>query len=139
MNPTLALDTSYEEIRASFNQGTESLGMNPAWLLVLMGLVTAIISIVAYISLKRSGKQITPAFVVYLQLARELGLSWRQALTLYRIARQQDLTSPITLLLAPATFQAHARAYLQTRPPFQHAPLHRRLQAIQQHVFQADV
>ncbi|MFP4145268.1 MAG: HEAT repeat domain-containing protein [Phycisphaeraceae bacterium] len=53
---------------------------------------------------------------VFREVASSAGLGWRQRRLLVRIAREQGLPTPLTLMLSSRTLSVHARAYVARRP-----------------------
>ena len=79
------------------------------WMALALATVMAVgLAITYYRALAR---RMQPLWI-YRRIAIDLGLSGAQQWRLYRVARQQHLTSPLTLLLSPATFTHHTTAYI---------------------------
>lgn len=68
--------------------------------------------------------------LTFIYVARTLGLSPADCWLLIRIARQQNLPSPLTLILSDNTLQWHGRQYADSVVPFRRSALQRRLRTI---------
>ncbi len=55
--------------------------------------------------------------ITFNDVAGRLGLSWRGRWLLIRIARQQQLPTPLALLLAPGTLSHHTKRYAAAMQP----------------------
>ena len=82
----------------------------------LGGLVVVVATLLWWIERRRSRTQRAHPLALFQRLATEMGLGLSDRWLLIRIARQQGLSSPLTLLLSPATLEHHARNYAQARP-----------------------
>ena len=83
------------------------------WIMVAAGLLLLLISSLSLYRLWRTRDQRSTPLLVFHRLAKQFGLSLRDQWLLYRIARQQTLPTPLTLMLARDTLEHHARAYAQ--------------------------
>ncbi|MEX0777105.1 MAG: hypothetical protein WD042_15480 [Phycisphaeraceae bacterium] len=69
-------------------------------------------------------------------IAGDLGLTWVEQWLLWRIARQQQLPTPLTLLISPATLDHHAGRYVQSlASPRQVQRAEAKTQAIRRRLF----
>ena len=103
-----------DEVSKVFNDGVRH---ELPWELLLVGLGTTIIVIVM-ISLKRwwkARRQDPSPAVLYSAIARKAGLTWKDRVLLWRIARVFKLPTPIALLLARGTLRHYADMYLSSR------------------------
>lgn len=75
------------------------------------------------------------ALLTYLRLAGLARLSWGEAALLWRIARQQELPTPITLLVSRSTLGRHARAYAR-QPGVDRAAVLRRAASLRRRLFE---
>ena len=64
----------------------------------------------------RAGPIKSTPMIVFLQLARGLGVSATDQWLLIRVSLHEALPTPLTLMLSPDTFEYHTRAYLKTLP-----------------------
>ena len=81
------------------------------WAMVAIGALLVLLAIIAMTRWWRTRHLRSNPLLVFNQVAAELELPLRQRWLLFRIARQQALPSPLTLLLSPRTMRLHARAY----------------------------
>lgn len=109
--------------------------ISPHWLLISAGLVLLFLSGVSIAQWWKHRNEHSRPWMVYLTAARLAGLSWRRQWTLYWIARRQSLASPLTLMLSPATFDHHVKAYLLSCSNFRRESWRRRSQAIREHLY----
>jgi len=72
---------------------------------------------------------------VFRHIARRVGLGWFDRRLLTSIAREQQLPSPITLLLSSATFSHHADAHAQDMPTARAARFHARCARLKRSLF----
>ena len=82
--------------------------------LSLGGLVLALAALLWGVERLRSRRRPHP-LALFRRVALDMGLDGADRRLLIRIARQQGLPSPLTLLVSSATFAHHVRAYAQTR------------------------
>lgn len=75
---------------------------------VLLGLL---LCIAVFQKLQHPAKHTRPLLTFH-RFARQLGLSWMDQWLLWRIAHQQHLPSPLTLILSPLTLRHHAAVFL---------------------------
>ena len=80
--------------------------------LVALGLVLLLASIWGWRWHQRRHLRSEPIRVFH-QVASQVGMSLKQQWLLVRIARQQHLPTPLTLMLSGKTLEHHAQAYLQ--------------------------
>ena len=94
----------------------------------------ALLGLLAVAYFRRTVRRLEP-LAVFRRIACGLDLSVPQQWRLMHIARQQKLSSPLTLLLSPATFNHHAEHYLQQIKPRRVAPLRTQLDQLRQHIY----
>lgn len=70
----------------------------------------------------RWGWQRTAPLRLFIRIGAELRLNRMQLWWLWRVARHQGLSSPITLLLSRATHDHHVHQFVQDRPGFDGQP-----------------
>lgn len=107
------------------------------WELLLIGLGSVLVVLVA-ISARRwwINRYVQPGpTVLFSALARKAGLGWSARLLLWRIARHAGLSSPIALLIARGSLTKHTQAYTAQLSKHGQQRIHRRVRAIQDHLF----
>ena len=108
------------------------------WVIVglggLIGVVTAIWGWGKIRTLRRR----PGGMLIYLRLALSLGMTFGQTTLLIRIARRQELPSPLTLLLASDTLAHHGRKFAATRPAKARPSVRQRLAEIGRLVFEGE-
>ncbi|MDH3584126.1 MAG: hypothetical protein OER86_07915 [Phycisphaerae bacterium] len=72
---------------------------------------------------------------LFMRVSGELGLGPMQQYQIWRLARQQGLATPLTLLLSPGTFDHHLGRSLTGRPLFRGPRWRVRLEAIRRQLF----
>lgn len=107
---TLCLTAGVFDLREiSENWGSNSIPMPVV--LVSVGFLVLVLGIFGSIRLYRTRRQRSRPGVIFHHLARGCGLSVADELLLWRVARQQALPTPTTLLLSARTLRHHARRY----------------------------
>lgn len=106
---------SPSEVSEHFNHGRWDL----PWELVVVGIGMVLASIAA-ISLfrwwQRRHDDPTP-LMLFSAIARKAGLSWGERILLWRIARSEELPTPIALLLARGTLTHYATRFARKQSP----------------------
>ncbi len=72
---------------------------------------------------------------VFHHVAGAVGLSWSDRWLLMRIARQQKLPTPLTLVLSGRTLRMHGRAFAAVQPPWRRAVIMQRVASIRRDLF----
>jgi hypothetical protein len=103
-----------EEISRNFGEGGQA---SFEWLLIAVGLILFLIGSVSLRTWWRTRHLRPSPFWTFHHVAMRCGLTLGERVLLWRIARQQRLPSPLTLLLSPATMRHHARAYARVNAP----------------------
>jgi hypothetical protein len=75
------------------------------------------------------------AYAIFRKLARDLNLSLRDQWLLSRISRNQQLPSPITLMLSRQTYDHHAQAYIAQLVDIRRPGVGQRVQSIESRLF----
>ncbi len=83
---------------------------------------------------KRLAKRAEP-LTLFNQMAAELGLDWDARWLLFRIARRQKLSTPLTLLLSGGTLQHHADQFQSRLAASKAERYSYRVRAIRLHLF----
>lgn len=81
------------------------------YLFLVFGVLLVLGSLYAMWRMTRQAQEENQPMLIYSSLARDVGLSLGDQYLLYRIARQQMLPSPITLLISRRTLSHHALSY----------------------------
>ena len=118
-----------EDISNNLNSGSL---ISSHWLIIAAGLVLLLLSMLSIMQWWQHRHEHSHPWLVYLSAARFAGLGLRHQWTLFWVARQQHLTSPLTLMLAPGTFDQHIKAYLESRASMRREGLRRRLQEVRE-------
>ena len=104
--------STLDEISAHFDSGA----MIPLeWIAIASGLVIVVISTISWYRRHKTRHLRSHPSAVFRRAAREARLSFSQQMLLWRIARQQALPTPLTLLLSATTLRHHASAYASTK------------------------
>lgn len=106
------------------------------WLLIGVGFLLALFSIMSLIRLHRSGAWQRQTLLLAYQVAQQIGLRLRDMWLLYRIARQQQLPSPLTLMFSADTLEHHARDFTRGHPPGRQKRIMRQVERIQRVIFE---
>jgi len=96
------------------NFGSDGL-IDTSWLLIAVG---ALLLLISGLSIARWWKYrdgYSNPLLVFTRIAGIVGLGYRDQWLLFRVAHRASLASPLTLLLSPATFEYHVKAYLDRR------------------------
>lgn len=100
------------------------------WLLIAAGAILLLLSALSIANWwKHRGDHAHP-LLVFSGTAEVVGLTYRQRWTLLKIARNQSLTSPLTLMLSPTTYDHHAKGYLESRMNWRRESTRRQLNDI---------
>jgi len=103
----------------------EGQSMPIAWIVGMAGLIAiAFFSWRGVVMVRRLDER-TESFRQYANLARRAGLSWPEILALKRIAQLEKLTTPLTLLVCPATLSHHLDGATKKLPRRKAKPLRR--------------
>lgn len=105
------------------------------WLLIAAGAVLLLLSCISIARWWKHRDQHSHPLLVFFGTARLAGLGITDRWVLVRIARQQSLSSPLTLMLSPATFDHHVKAFLASCPGWQRERTQRRAHTIRQTLY----
>ena len=123
---------SLEEIQKHLSSD----GLIPThWLLIAAGAVLLLLSGLSIANWWKHRGEHSHPLLVFSTTAQLVGLSYRHQWMLLRIARNQSLASPLTLMLSADTFDHHAKAYLQSRLSWRQQPVRRQLNTIRDTLF----
>lgn len=122
----------FAEISRHFGSGG---GFSFEWLLIAVGLVLFAIGVVSLRTWWKTRHLRSSPLLVFNRVAAACGLSLGDRVLLWRIARQQALPTPLTLLLSPTTLRHHARAYADARGFAGRAALMQRVATLRRRLF----
>jgi len=105
------------------------------WILFAGGLLLTALGVWLLIRWWRKRHSRSRPWAVFLEVAQVAGLSVSDRWLLVRIARQQALPTPLTLLLSGRTLRLHAREFAAAQPPWRRAALMQRVASIRRDVF----
>ena len=105
------------------------------WIIVAGGLLLIALGVVLLVRWWRQRHLRSRPWAVFHAVASTAGLTLLDRWLLMRIAHQQRLPTPLTLLLSGRTLRLHARAYVEHLPPFRRAPVMQRIASIRRDVF----
>ena len=118
--------------RAAMENGS---GMRAEDALILIGGLITLLSLISLIGWLRRQKLRPSAGLVFLRVARSLGLTAGDCLLLLRIGRDAGQASPLALLLCPGTLGRCARDFAHRQPPRRRAPTLARAASVRRHLF----
>jgi len=120
----------------SIQENLSSDGLIPThWLLIAAGMVLLLLSALSIANWwKHRGENAHP-LLVFSNTAQIVGLSYRQRWALLKVARNQSLASPLTLMLCATTFDHHVRGYLESCLSLRRESARRQLQDIRVALF----
>jgi len=106
------------------------------WLIALVGLLIALVATVALVRWWRARSRAPRPGATFQRVGRLAGLSRRQRWLLARVAKHENLPSPLTLMCSSRTLAHHGRRYATEVGGGQPAPaMLRRLARIQTTLF----
>lgn len=115
VGPALAVDASLSSREARLRAISEHWGSDTTvsmeWLLIAVGLLLLLIAGLSLRAWWRNRHLRSSPLTVFNQVATACRLSAGERLLLWRIARQQSLASPLTLMLSPTTLRHHGRSF----------------------------
>lgn len=106
------------------------------WLLIAAGALLLLLSGLSIARWWKHHDEYSHPLLVYSGTARLVGLGYLDQWALLVIAHKQSLSSPLTLMLSPGTFDHHVKAYLETRTRWRREAVRRRLNAIRAILFE---
>jgi len=118
----------------SENWGSDATAPMP-WIILAAGVLLLVLGIVLLVRWWRRRHLRSRPWAVFNELATIAGLSLSDRWLLMRIARQQALPTPLTLLLSGRTLRIHARDYAANQPPWRRAAIMQRVASIRRDIF----
>ncbi|MCE9592096.1 MAG: hypothetical protein K8S99_16440 [Planctomycetes bacterium] len=102
--------------------------------------ILVLIVLMAYVLYRwqRERRQRSTPMLTFHYAAEQMGLEMRDELLLARIARVQELPSPLTLMLSRGTLRHHTARYLKTLSPGQAARINRRIEGVERLLFESN-
>ncbi len=94
---------------------SESL-MSSGWALAIFAILIGFLIALKLFLWYRKKDRPTGPMIIFYQICKQVGLSLQSQWLLIRIAKQQSLSTPLTLLVCHATLSSHAQAYAQSLP-----------------------
>lgn len=107
------------------------------WILLAAGIVLVGISLLSLIRWWKTRHERSSPMLVFFQVALRMGLGVLDGWLLYRIARQQRLPTPLTLMLTPATLEHHTDRFVARFSPGRAEMVRHRVRSIEQRLFGA--
>ena len=141
---TLALESprtpkappNVDEIFANWQWINESVPlMSPIWAVVAMSVIILVMLVLRIIKWRNSRNREDGPLLVFHQIARQLELDITTQWLLIRVAQQQNLPTPLTLLICDSTFSHHAKAYVKSLPAQRQQSVLNQLSKTHQHLF----
>lgn len=105
------------------------------WILLAAGIVLVGISVLSLVRWWKTRHERSNPTLVFIQIGLRMGLGVADMWLLYRIARQQKLPTPLTLMLSPATLDHHTDRFVARYPPGRAEWVRVRVQGIEQRLF----
>ena len=105
---------SLKDIQDNWSDGTT---MPIQWIVLAAGMLLVSFSVISLYRWWKSGQIWSSPLVIFYRLASDVGLDMSDQWLLWCIARREDLPSPLTLLMSPATLAHHARRYAEHVSP----------------------
>ncbi|MFG0247973.1 MAG: hypothetical protein ACF8OB_03725 [Phycisphaeraceae bacterium JB051] len=109
--------------------------MSPIWAVVAMSVILLVMFVLRIIKWRNSRNREDGPLLVFHQIARQLELDITTQWLLIRVAQQQNLATPLTLLICDSTFSHHAKAYVKTLPAQRQQSVLNQLSKTHQHLF----
>jgi hypothetical protein len=104
-------------VREAFRQDHPTGSIGAWWMLILAGALVALFIAMRALRWARERRLRSRPMRVFHHLAGELGLRLADQWLLVRIARQQALPSPLTLILSSSTLRHHGERFALTLKP----------------------
>lgn len=128
----LTADQMAEQIRKGWQSGAT---IDPKPVLIAVGVLAAVLGAVWFRKTNKLRRQRNRPIRIFSDIVADFGLTSPDRRLLTRIARQQQLPSPLTLILSPATFDHHVQRHCATLGISSQSRFTQRLQRIRQALF----
>lgn len=109
--------------------------MSPLWAVVAMSVIVAVMVVLRIVKWRNSKNRVDGPLLVFHQIAKQLELDITTQWLLIRVAQQQNLPTPLTLLICDSTFAHHAKAYVKSLPDHRQRHILEQLSRAHQHLF----
>lgn len=109
--------------------------MSPIWAVVAMSVIVFVMLVLRMVKWRRSKNRQDGPLLVFHQIAKQLDLDITTQWLLIRVAQQQNLPTPLTLLICDSTFSHHAKAYVKSMPSHRQQTILGQLSRVHQHLF----
>ena len=127
---------SNEEIFANWQWITDAEPlMSVPWAVVAISFILLIVLTVKLVQWRKAKNRQDGPLLVFNQVARKLGLDISSQWVLIRMAQQQNLPTPLTLLICDSTFSYHAKSYVKSFPPNRQKSILNQLKTVHHHLF----
>lgn len=109
--------------------------MSPLWAVVAMSVIVLVMLVLKIMKWRRSHDRQDGPLLVFHQIAKQLELDITTQWLLIRVAQQQNLPTPLTLLICDSTFTHHAKAYIKSLPDHRQKTTLDQLSRTRHHLF----
>lgn len=109
--------------------------MSPLWAVAAMAIIITVMVVLKIIQWRRSRNRQDGPLLVFHQIAKQLGVDITTQWLLIRVSQQQNLPTPLTLLICDSTFAHHAKSYVKSLPDHRKKPVLDQLSRTRQHLF----
>jgi hypothetical protein len=109
--------------------------MSPLWAVVVISVLVVGALILQVVKWRRSRNRQDGPLLVFHQIAKQLELDISTQWLLIRVSQQQNLPTPLTLLICDSTFAHHAKAYVKSLPSHRQKMTLNQLSKAHQHLF----
>ncbi|HAI11713.1 MAG TPA: hypothetical protein DCM28_08410 [Phycisphaerales bacterium] len=109
--------------------------MSPLWAIAIMSVIIFAMLVLRIIKWRRSSNRQDGPLLVFHQVAKQLEIDITTQWLLIKVAQQQGLPNPLTLLICDSTFAHHAKAYIKSLPNHRQKHILDQLSHAHQHLF----
>lgn len=109
--------------------------MSTPWAVAIISIILVFVMILQLIKWRKTKNRQDGPLLVFNQVARKLGLDISTQWFLIRMAQQQNLPTPLTLLICDSTFSYHAKSYVKSLPVNRQKTILNQLKKIHHHLF----
>jgi len=133
-DPKPYLPTQREVVEALRWDGNNDM-MSPTAALLVFGLLILVLGLYRLYTWNRDRHNQPQPMLLFHQAAREYSVDLKTQWLLVRIAKQQGLPNPMTLLICDATMMHHVQAYLESLPSHQRPAVEKQIAKIREELF----